>query len=382
MLRSRLVGVAAVAAALAASACGSTSNGGSGGTTGSDGGGDIVVAMLQPLSGDAAVVGQSGQHGAQLAVDQFNAAGGLKGRHIKLEVADSAGQVATGTNAWAKLRADKPVALLGPNFSAVALALVPNMARDHVPMLAGALTPALTQSKSPWVFRIRSSDAVGATDLVDYAVNTLHLQQFGVVNETSDYGQGGATAVVAALKAHGITPAQTETFNTGANDLTSQILAIKNLPAVIYWGSQSPAALFAKQAKQLGYNGVILGSNAYTDASVLQLAGPAAEGVYSVVNFVPTGSDAKVTTFVSAFKQKYGSAPDSYAASYYDTVNLLVTAMKQGGADAQKIADALKTVSYDGLTARFQYHDNGEMAGGQEITKVENGAPVVLERAS
>ena len=59
---------------------------------------------------------------------------------------------------------------------------------------------------------------------------------------------------------------------------------------MIYWGSQDPAALFAKQAKQLGYSGAILGSNAYTDASVLKLAGDSANGIYSVVNFLPTGT--------------------------------------------------------------------------------------------
>ena len=166
----------------------------------------VVVAMLQPLTGGAAVVGKHGQQGAELAVKQLNEAGGVAGVTIKLEVEDSAGQVATGTNAYAKLLADHPVALLGPNYSSVALALVDKVTSDKVPMLAGALSPDLTKSGSPYVFRIRSSDATAAQNLVDYAVQQLDLKDFALINEASDYGQGGIAAVTAELTKLGITP--------------------------------------------------------------------------------------------------------------------------------------------------------------------------------
>jgi branched-chain amino acid transport system substrate-binding protein len=344
---------------------------------------EVVVAMLQPLTGAAAVVGKNGEQGAQLAVKQINDAGGVNGTKIKLEVEDTAGDTATGTNAYAKLIADHPVALVGPNYSSVALALVDKVTSDKVPMLAGALSPDLTKSASPYVFRIRSSDAVGAQNLVDYATGQLGLKSFALISESSDYGQGGIGSVKADLQAKGITPLTEQTFNTGVNDLTSQVLAIKNsgAEATIYWGSQDPAALFAKQAKQLGYTGTILGSNAYTDSSVLGLAGDAANGIYAVVNFIPVGDDPALKSFVSAYNSAYGADPDSYAASFYDAINLLAAAMKAGGPTADGIATALKTISYPGLTGTFHYHDNGEMAGGQEICQVQNGAPVVIYHA-
>lgn len=344
---------------------------------------EVVVAMLQPLTGAAAVVGKHGQQGAEQAVKQINDAGGVNGTKIKLEVEDTAGDTATGTNAYAKLIADHPVALVGPNYSAVALALVDKVTTDKVPMLAGALSPQLTTPGSPYVFRIRSSDAIAAQNLVDYATAQLGLKSFALISESSDYGQGGIGSVKAALQAKSITPLTEQTFNTGVNDLTSQVLAIKNsgAEATIYWGSQDPAALFAKQASQLGYAGTILGSNAYTDQSVLDLAGNAANGIYGVVNFIPVGADPALTAFVSAYKAAYNEDPDSYAASFYDAINLLAAAMKSGGPTADGIATALKTVSYAGLTTTFHYHDNGEMAGGQEICKVENGKPVVIYQA-
>jgi branched-chain amino acid transport system substrate-binding protein len=336
--------------------------------------------MLQPLTGPAAVVGKNGQQGAETAVKMINDAGGVDGTKIKLVVEDDAGDPATGTNAYAKLLGDKPIALLGPNYSSVALALVDKVTQDKVPMLAGALTPDLTKSKSPFVFRIRSSDAVAATNLVDYAVDQLKLKDFALISESSDYGQGGISSVKAALQAKGITPKTEQTFNTGVNDLTSQVLAIKDsgASATIYWGSQNPAALFAKQAKQLGYSGKILGSNAFTDKSVLELAGDSAEGIYSVVNFIPVGDDPHVKQFVDAYNAAYGQDPDSYAASYYDAVNLLAAAIKQGGPSAGDVADTLKTVEYEGLTGTFKYHDDGEMAGGQQICQVKDGAPAVI----
>ena len=85
-----------------------------------------------------------------------------------------------------------------------------------------------------------------------------------------------------------------------------------------------------------------------------------------------------MTAFVDAYKAAYGEDPDSYAASFYDAVNLLAAAMNAGGATADGIATSLKTVSFTGLTGTFKYHDNGEMAGAQEITQVKDGAPVVL----
>jgi branched-chain amino acid transport system substrate-binding protein len=364
------------AVSLALSACGSS--GGGGGSASKQ----VVVGMLQPLTGDAAAVGLTGRRGAELAVSQINAKGGVNGTKIKLNVLDTAGDVTTGTNAYTKLISQKPVAIVGPNISAVALALVPRLDRSQVPMLSGALSPDLTKSSSPWVFRIRSSDATAAKDLVAYAIDTLKLSSIALVSEESDYGQGGIAGVKASLQAMGVTPVTSVTYAAGANDLSSQVLKIKNsgAKAVIFWGSQSPAALLAKQAKQLGFSGTILGSNAYTDASVLKLAGSAAEGIYSVVNFVPQGSDPDVQRFVNDYKAKYGSDPDSYAASYFDTVNLLAKAM-ESGTSAKDIADALKKDSYSGIAATYTYHDNGEMAGEQEITQVRDGVPVVVQAA-
>ena len=369
----------AVGVAVLVSACssgGTTSNGAAAK--------QVTVGMLQPLTGDSAAVGLTGRQGAELAIQELNDAGGVNGVKINLDVLDSAGDVTTGTNAYTKLLADKPAALLGPNISAVALALVPQLLRSQFPMLSGALSPNLTKSNSPWVFRIRSGDATAAQNLVDYASTTLHLSSVALVTEESDYGQGGLASVKAALQAKGITPVTAVTFPANANDLSSQVLKLKQSGAasVIYWGSLSPAALFAKQAKQLGYTGTILGSNAYTDANVLKLAGNAADGVYSVVNFIPQGSDPTVQKFVQAYQAKYNSSPDSYAASYFDTVNLLAAAMKSGGATSKGIADSLKTISYTGIASTYKYHDNGEMAGSQEITQVKNGAPVVVQGSS
>lgn len=344
---------------------------------------EITVGMLQPLTGPAAAVGQTGRQGAELAVEQINEAGGIDGAKINLVVLDSAGDVATGNNAFAKLKAQKPTAILGPNYSAVAMSLVPLLERAQFPMLAGALTPDLTKSGSPWVFRIRSSDALAAQNLVDFALTNLNLTSIAVVNEESDYGQGGASAVLAALKAAGVDPVFTSSFAANANDLSSLVLNLKESGAksVIYWGSQSPAALFAKQAKQLGYDGTILGSNAYTDSSVLDLAGGAANGVYAVVNFVAESDDPNVKKFVDAYTAKFGAAPDSYAASYFDAVGLLAAAMKDGGTSPQKVSESLKTVEFTGVAANYKYHDNGEMAGSQIIVQVVDGALKVVQKS-
>ncbi len=376
-MRGRILsGAVALAAATALAACSS------GGTTSpTDGAGQqVTVGMLQPLTGGSAAVGLTGRQGAELAVKEINDAGGVNGTTINLDVLDDAGDVTTGTNAFTKLTAEQPVAILGPNISAVALALVPRLDRSQIPMLSGALSPDLTASGSPWVFRIRSSDTIAAQDLVAYALDTLKLSSVAVITEESDYGQGGATAVLDALKAGGVTPVMTATFAADANDLSSVVLKLKQSGAqsVIYWGSQSPAALFAKQAKQLGYTGTILGSNAYTDESVLKLAGDSADGIYSVVNFIPQGDDPAVQKFVTDYEAAYNSEPDSYAASYFDTVNLLAEAMKSG-TTPQAIADALKTVDYAGIAATYSYHDNGEMAGDQEIVKVTDGKPTVVQ---
>lgn len=344
---------------------------------------EVTVGMLQPLTGAAAAVGKTGRQGAELAVEQINKAGGIDGTKIVLKVLDAAGDVATGNNAFAKISAEKPVALLGPNYSAVALSLVPRLERAQLPMLSGALSPDLTSSGSPWVFRVRSSDVLAAQNLVDFAVNNLKLTSIAVVNEESDYGQGGATAAIAALKAAGVDPVFTGSFAANANDLSSLVLNLKDSGAesVIYWGSQSPAALFAKQTKQLGFEGTILGSNAYTDSSVLDLAGAAANGIYAVVNFVAEGDDPDLKAFVDSYKAKYGEAPDSYAGSYFDAMNLLAAAMKEGGTTPKEIAEALKTVEYKGVAASYKYHNSGEMAGSQIIVRIVDGAVKVEQQS-
>lgn len=344
----------------------------------------IPIGVSAPLTAQFAQDGQWMRQGIDLAVKELNAAGGIKGRPLRVFVEDDQGPNPTAAaNAVTKLLTERNVvAIIGPHFTPAMLPVEPLLKQYKVPALTGASGPIVTQQHNPFVFRVRLDDATGAALLVGFVLDKLRWKRIGIDYVNTAFGQSGIAAVRQALAARGVTPVATQTHLDSTKDFTAQILAFQNakVDGIIVWTDDQPSGLLAKQMKTLGAKFGLAGSTSFSQPPFLKLAGSAANGVYAITDFVQDNPAPSIVAWAKKYRAVYGQDPELYATTYYDAMHLLATAMDRADAiSGPAIQKALTEVrGYQGVMTTYTWSANGDMVHAGLITEVRHEKPVIL----
>lgn len=344
----------------------------------------ILIGVSASITGSAPTNGLRTQQGAQLAVDEINAAGGVLGKQLELYVADDGGLADTGINAINLIASQGVVAQVGPNLSGLALAVEGIVSEAGYPMLVGATSPKLvTEVDNEWLFRIRASDSIQAELAAVYATENLGCKKIGLFTNSNDYGTGVRTVAEAYFKEHGIDYV-TEEHNTGDTDMTSQILKLMNegVDCVIVWTDDAETALAARQFYDLGLDVPVIGSTSISTPQVNELCEPEwLDNWYSCTDFTTSNPSEIVQNFVENFKAAYGEEPELYATTYYGSIYIVADAIERAGStDPAAIRDALAaTEGLEGPLATYTADDIREMVHGGTICKMVDGKAEFLE---
>jgi branched-chain amino acid transport system substrate-binding protein len=348
----------------------------------------IPVGMSAPLTTQFASDGRFMREGAELAIKEINAAGGIKGRPIQLFVEDDQGPNPTAAaNADIKMiTQDHVVAILGPHYTPGVLADLPLLERYQVPGLTGAVGPAITAQGNKFIFRLRVNDNLGAGLLVHYVTHELNWKKIGIDYVNTAFGQGGLGALTAELTRENIAPALVQTHLDATKDFSPQLLAFDQagVDGVILWTDDVPMGLLTKQIRTLGLKFGIAGNAAQAQRNVIALSGDASEGNYAFGEFVPTNSDPVVQAWVARYHGVYGAEPEIYASVYYDGAKVLANAMMQATEmTGPAIRDALtKTKDFRGVITTYTASPTGDMVHSGLITRNESLHPVIVKRVS
>lgn len=342
---------------------------------------DVKVGILGPMTGPGSLMGQGQRDGALLAIENANAAGGVKGRKIKPIIMDDQAQITLGVNAMKKLvYKDEVLAVLGTPNSPVSLATMRVAAKSKTMQIIFGVAPKITQSGNAWILRITPSDLVMAHNYMDFAVKKLGLKKLAILHDSSDYGKGPLPTLKKRMKDLGITPVVVESFNVGDKDFAGQLNNIKRAGAdgVFLWGLYVEAAQIMIQARQLGLTMPFMGSSGVLQGAFLKLAGKAAEGMYVTTYFSLDDPAKRVQDFVKEYTPKYGK-PTPTSALAFDGANVLINAMKKDGFDKDKIRKYLRSIKgYKGVTGRIETDKNGQGGQSSIIMKVENKVPKIV----
>ncbi len=344
----------------------------------------ILIGVSASITGSAPTNGMRTEQGAQMAVDEINAAGGVLGRPLELYVADDGGVQDTGINATNLIASQGVVAQVGPTLSGLALAVEGLVAEAEYPVLVGATSPKLvTTMDNPWVFRVRASDTIQAQLAATYATENLGCSKIGIFTNSNDYGSGARTVIEEFLTEKGI-EFVTESHNTGDTDMTGQVLRLidAGVDCVIVWTDDAETALAARQFYDLGLDVPVIGSTSISTPQVNELCQPEwLDNWYSCTDFTTSNDSEIVQTFVQNFNEKYGEDPELYAVTYYSAVYLLKDAIERAGSvDSAAIRDALAET--DGLEVpigTYRANDMREMIHGGTICKMVDGKAEFLE---
>ena len=339
---------------------------------------EIRIGGLATVSGPDAANSASSQHGFELAFAECNAAGGIHGRPVKLVVADDKSDDLGCTQAAQQLVAqDKVVAVLGPNLSWLARSGGKICQQAQVPMVATMATdPAVTQV-GDYIFRACFTDKQQGEVGAKFAYDSLNARNAACLFMkffNTPANQATADSFTAQFTSMGGKVA-TEFFGLGKDP--SQVLdsVLATRPDLLYVAApDDESAKVARQAREKGYKGPILGTDHLDSPLTVQLGGPAVEGAYFTDHFSAGDSRPEVKEFVKKYIGRFGVEPDARAVLAYDASRLLFDSLNRAGSTAgPAVRDALKAADFAGVSGRVKFDEARNPLKPVTILKVQAG---------
>ncbi len=321
---------------------------------------DIVVGYQLPLTGAQSQYGEVFRNAATMQLEKFNAAGGVGGRKVQIVYEDSKSDPKEAVNIARKFVDDKRiVAVLGDFASGPSMAAGEVYGKEGMPQLSQTASHPDFLKVSNWQFRNITTQAqegpFNAKWLRDAGVKTV-----AIIGLQNDWGLSATGEFAKAFEALGGKVTSTELFNPNARDFKAILTkVVQAKPDAIYFAMfYEEGALILQQAKQLGVTAKLYSASPFYAPKLIELAGPAAEGVLLSTTFVADSPSPLVTAFVAEYKKRYGGEPNQFAAQAYDAVGILLEAIKRAGPNATRaqIRDALAaTANYPGVTGETTF---------------------------
>ena len=359
---------------------------------------DIKLGAAEALSGPAGQYGQSIKNGFELAVEEINANGGVKGGKLVLQIEDEAGKKEQAIDVFKKLIfQDKVLMMFGPTLSNSAQAADPIAQAAKTVVFGTSNTADGITSIGDYVFRNSVTEADVLPETLRVSAKVAGIKKVAVLYGNDDvFTKSGYDAFKKALDDMKIPVTTTETFAKGDVDFKAQLTKIKatNPDAIVLSALIAEGAPIMVQARQLGINLPFIGGNGMNSVKIFDLAKDKSDNLW-VGSPWALGSQTKENQhFVVAYTQKYKAAPDQFSAQAYDAMSIVAKAIvkiKITGnleTDRKSLRDALPTVTHTGATGAFQFRQattkDGKAAGYDAkqaaIVSVTKGGKYSIEK--
>jgi branched-chain amino acid transport system substrate-binding protein len=338
----------------------------------------VTIGFAGPLTGQVSHIGKDAQNGAQLAIDEANAAGiKIKGSpvHFVLDAEDDAADPKTAVAVAQKFVDERANGVVGHLNSGATLPASKVYANAGIPEVSPSATnPMLTRQGFATAFRVIGDDSYVGRVVAQYLAKTKGFKRVAVIDDRTSYGQGLADVVATELKTAGV-EVDRQFVSDKTIDFRGILTSVKsnNAQAIFYGGVDAQAGPLRKQMSGLAMKIPLIGSSISTD-KFIELAGPsAADGTVSAESGQPLDSMPKGKAFEQKFK-KYGPVV-LYAPYAYDATWALINAMKiADSAVPAEYLPAMKKVSFDGVTGQISFDDHGDLrVANVTLYSVSNG---------
>jgi branched-chain amino acid transport system substrate-binding protein len=342
--------------------------------------GDILVGEYGSMTGSEATFGISTDNGVKLAVKERNAAGGVKGRKIKLIAYDDQGKQQEAVTAVTRLiQQDHVIAIIGEVASKLSIAGGQVAQRQGVPMISPSSTNAQVTEIGDMISRVCFIDPFQGFVGAKFAVENLKLKKAAILfNRAQTYSVGLKDDFKRAFDKFGGTVVAEQAYGDGENDFNAQLSVIRDKsPDFIYIpGYYTEVVNIARQARKLGITAPLIGGDGWVSEE-LKNAGDALNGCYFSDHYAHEDPRPEVQDFIKHYQAEFGGrTPDSMAALGYDAAKLLFDAMDRAGSLKSKdLAAAINsTKEFKGVTGTITIDENRNAKKLAVIQKVNNGA--------
>ena len=350
-------------------------------------GASFMFGGIGPITGENAIYGQAVMNGAQIAVDEINAAGGVNGSPVQFRFEDDVADGETSVNAYNNLMDWGMQALVGPTTSGAAISVSAKVYEERVFALTPSASSTDVTAGKDNVFQLCFTDPNQGMGAAVYMGANMADSKVAVIYRNDDaYSQGIRDTFVAEAANQNLEVVYEGTFTKDtATDFSVQLTAAQAAGAdlvflPIYF---QPASVILSQAKAMGYEPRFFGVDGMD--GILTLKGfdmSLAEGVMVLTPFSADAADEQTQNFVSEYQTRHGETPNQFAADGYDCVYALKAALESAGCTPdmsyEEICEALvKTfpaMTFDGLTgAGMTWGEPGEVSKMPSVVVIHDG---------
>ncbi len=336
----------------------------------------ITLGGIFGLSGSAARYGEWGSRGVQIAVEEINQRGGVKGKKLKLYVEDDQSSPAKAISAYQKLSSLHDISFFLTMQSSVALALSPHSNRDkNVQIDFTATTPSYS-SPDDFTFRTGVLATQLAEDIARYMYDTRAVTETGCLYIENDYGAGMLEAFKKYYKGKILFE---EPFREGESDYRSYLLKLKSRNVRDIWliGHLREDGVIVRQAYELGMD-VRFFTDVYSveGPDFLDIAGEVAKNIYYVApTFHGDSAGSRAQHLAKTYRDQFGEEATYLVAQAYDAVYAFMHAIRAcDKPSSQCVKDKLYEVEFEGASGRIAFDRNGDTKKELAVKEVLRGS--------
>ena len=384
----KFISVMLVAAMAVTALTGCGSNSGSSSKKDAD---KYYIGGIGPTTGATAIYGTAVKNGAQIAVDEINAAGGINGKQIEYRFEDDQNDAEKAVNAYNTLKDWGMQMLVGTTTTAPCIAVAGKTASDNLFQITpSASAPSVLSSGNGNIFQVCFTDPNQGIASAQYIAENKLAKKIGIIYDSSDvYSSGIEEKFEAEAKDKGLQIVSKAAFTADSKtDFGTQLQKAKDAGAdllflPIYY---QEASIILKQADTMGYKPKFFGVDGMDGIlTVENFDTKLAEDVMLLTPFAADAKDKAVQNFVKTYKEKYKDTPNQFAADSYDAVYALKAAIEESKAtpdmSASDMCDALKgamtKIKMQGLTGGkdgLTWNESGEVTKSPKAVIIKNGA--------
>ena len=384
----KFISVMLVAAMAVTALTGCGSNSGSSSKKDAD---KYYIGGIGPTTGATAIYGTAVKNGAQIAVDEINAAGGINGKQIEYRFEDDQNDAEKAVNAYNTLKDWGMQMLVGTTTTAPCIAVAGKTASDNLFQITpSASAPSVLSSGNGNIFQVCFTDPNQGIASAQYIAENKLAKKIGIIYDSSDvYSSGIEEKFEAEAKDKGLQIVSKAAFTADSKtDFGTQLQKAKDAGAdllflPIYY---QEASIILKQADTMGYKPKFFGVDGMDGIlTVENFDTKLAEDVMLLTPFAADAKDKTVQNFLKTYKEKYKDTPNQFAADSYDAVYALKAAIEESKAttdmSASDMCDALKgamtKIKMQGLTGGkdgLTWNESGEVTKSPKAVIIKNGA--------
>lgn len=339
--------------------------------------GEILIGIMLPMTGSEAYYGGDMENAIKLAVDEINAAGGILGKKVVTTTGDDGCDPQMAANAAQMLSSREVVAVVGGFCSGATLNSLAIYNDAQIPLvIAASNSTQIIAENQGWAFMVNSPGFHQAASAVGLFEN-LGKEKLAIVHMGDGFSEDLANLTRQEWEAKGGEVVLYDAVNRGEQDFAALVTRIRSAGAeVVYWTAyHAEGAFLVRQLREGGFDGDIVVGDGSSSIELLELAGPASEGVYCtsppIVDFLPAAQN-----FIASYTSRFNQAPGAYSGLAYDSMRLLANAIEQAGStDPEAIKNVLAgTRNFPTLAGNISFTSDLTLAESNFIIiKAEDG---------